>query len=453
MILVGIILIFGVGLSILNIISDKFELLEKIGLSILVGFAFFSFAMLPLDLFNILINRQSLAAIGIASIILFNIRNYKTIFSGLVIDKQEIKKYGLNFTWILCFGLIVYLFGAISSKAFYWPTLEYDSVTGYDLMAKAIAYDGKLNNSLFEYVRDSREYNRLLYPPFAASIFAYGYIWGLKTADLMTLIHFGAFLLVFYSFLSKIINKTGAIFFTLAMMVTPEFFSHLAMALTNLPNAVNTGVGMISLYFWILKREKKYFYISMIMIGINNWTRSDSVIYSAVCAGFLLLDAIKNKTWKELFVHSIVTVIPFLSWSYFITNVLKVNGSSVYFVKHLFWDTDKISNMLTHINIHLIKGTDLFGFTFILLFIFMIVNLKNFKQPANLFLLMIISSWLLYTFIYYQMDNSKFDTLDFLMKVSYKRGLFCFVPLAWYYTATNSITIWFFEKVEKFLYK
>jgi hypothetical protein len=64
-----------------------------------------------------------------------------------------------------------------------------------------------------------------------------------------------------------------------------------------------------------------------------------------------------------------------------------------------------------------------------------------------------IGAWMLYTLIYYQMDNVKFDALDFVMKVSYKRGLFCFVPLAWYYIATNQAMVWVFDKIEDFLYE
>ena len=444
---------FFVGMSILNAISTKFQLLEKIGLSFIIGMAFFSFAMLPLDYAGIKITKASLSTVGVFMIIVCNIKNYKLIFSGFEIDKVELKKYAFNFTWLLCFGFMVYLFGAIVSKAFYWPTLEYDSVTGFDLMAKAIANDGKFNNSLFEYIRNSREYSRLLYPPYVATTFAYGYIWGLKTADLIPLIQFASFLMVFYAFASKFINKTGAIIFTLAMMVTPEFFSHAAMALTNLPNAINTGVGVIALYLWLSKREKRYFYISIIMIAINNWTRSDSVVFTAVCSGFLLLDAIKNKTWVELGVFPIATILPFVLWNNYITNVIHAESSSGYFIKHLFLDTDKIAQIASHLGRYFIEGTDLFGITFLLLFILILANLKNWNQMANLFLLMSIGGWFMYTFIYYQMNNAAFDPLDLLMKVSYKRGLFCFVPLAWYYIATNSVMVWVFDRIEKFLYK
>ena len=453
MIVIGIILLFFVGLSILNAISDQFQLLEKIGLSLIIGLAYFSIVMLPLDLLGVKINQLSLLSTGFMAIIACNIKNYKLIFSGLHFDTEEIKRYALNFTWLLCFGFILYLFSAITQKAFYWPTLEYDSVTGYDLMAKAIAYDGKFNNSLFEYIRNSREYNRILYPPFVASTFAYGYIFGLKTAKLMTLIHFGAFILVFYAFVSKSMNRTGAIIFTLAMMVTPEFFSHAAMALTNLPNAVNTGIGLISLYLWLSQREKRYFYISMIMMAINNWTRSDSVVYSVVCAAFLGYDAIKNKTWKEFVIHPLVGLLPFVAWSNYITKVLHAESSSAYIQKHLFWDGEKITTMTASIKTYMLNGTDLFGITFLFLFIMVFVNLKKWYQKANMFLLMGVGTWLFYTFIYYQMDNVVFDSLDFVMKVSYKRGLFCFVPLAWYYIATNQVMVWIFDKIEAFLYE
>ncbi|MEY3417275.1 MAG: hypothetical protein RL060_1387, partial [Bacteroidota bacterium] len=92
MIVIGIILLFFVGLSILNAISDQFQLLEKIGLSLIIGLAYFSIVMLPLDLLGVKINQLSLLSTGFMAIIACNIKNYKLIFSGLHFDTEEIKR-------------------------------------------------------------------------------------------------------------------------------------------------------------------------------------------------------------------------------------------------------------------------------------------------------------------------------------------------------------------------
>ena len=149
MIVVGIILLFFVGLSVLNAISDKFQLLEKIGLSLLIGMAFYSFVMLPLDLLGIKITQGSLAVSGILAIIACNSKHYKLIFSGLKFDIAEIKKYENQFgandsTYWLVFELLWrdffrFMFKKYQTKFFLYEEIKTEKANSKSLNEKLLS--------------------------------------------------------------------------------------------------------------------------------------------------------------------------------------------------------------------------------------------------------------------------------------------------------------------------
>ena len=53
-------------------------------------------------------------------------------------------------------------------------------------------------------------------------------------------------------------------------------------------------------------------------------------------------------------------------------------------------------------------------------------------KPMNL-------AWLAYTVVFYQMDVEKMgSSIAMIMKASYRRGMFVFIPLAWFYIGANA---------------
>ena len=121
------------------------------------------------------------------------------------------------------------------------------------------------------------------------------------------------------------------------------------------------------------------------------------------------------------------------------------------FVPYPFFDYSKLIEILTRVQ-NLIFNLNLFGVTFFAFIVAILLNLKNInKDKFSQFLILTLLSWGFYTFLFYQMDNSKMDPVKSMINASYRRGLFVFVPLIWFYIANNTVVKLTFEKVENYL--
>ncbi|MFR5541109.1 MAG: hypothetical protein ACLTID_09365 [Barnesiella sp.] len=75
-------------------------------------------------------------------------------------------------------------------------------------------------------------------------------------------------------------------------------------------------------------------------------------------------------------------------------------------------------------------------------------TIKN-RIGLNL-LIMIVLSMLFYILVLYHVDYI-WDSIGNVLAYSAKRFMFCFIPLLWAYTVSNSSTIWLTGKLEGFL--
>jgi hypothetical protein len=106
-----------------------------------------------------------------------------------------------------------------------------------------------------------------------------------------------------------------------------------------------------------------------------------------------------------------------------------------------------------------VDGGQLYGVSFVLFFLMLIVNaalifkvgakrIVNDKLYAVVFF---FASFTLYSAVFYLInEKTQGSPLYSLMESSFKRGLFCFIPVALFYVATNYASAWAFDKVEKF---
>jgi hypothetical protein len=88
--------------------------------------------------------------------------------------------------------------------------------------------------------------------------------------------------------------------------------------------------------------------------------------------------------------------------------------------------------------------------------LFVVVLISNiwhlFKKGDHLVtLLLIFLTWLFYTILVYQIDYV-WDSLENVMRYSYKRFLFSFVPLLWFYVAAGRNINLLFEKIDNFIF-
>lgn len=440
------------GYTIVSSIKAKLNLVLKAGLSILMGLGLQSLLIIIFDLVHIPITLISLCigsiliSIGL-SLKFFNV--YKDDFKR--VKSFQIGFGQVNFSWIFFLGIILYIIYGLYKKGAYWPVTEFDSVTGYDFMGKMIAKEQVLKISLFDFSTSIFQVSRFLYPPLVASGMALEHMCGDLTPRIVPVAYYVAMLFGFYGSVRYFTTHTAAIISTAFLAVTPELCSHAALSLTNLPNAAYVSLSLFTFCFYFSTKEDSWLYLSAAVMAFTLFSRSDSIVFSATACGTLLIQAIKTKNYKQFVVYSLIANSLFFTWAFYTKFILNSTAAD-FFEKTLFWDEEKIGRILTYVGDFILWDTQLFGLSFWLFFLILALNYKNIRTDITLFLAVSIISWFLYTFIYYQMSY-KYGTLDIFMRAGYKRGLFCFVPLAWFYIICNRNSVWMFKKIDEFLYK
>jgi uncharacterized protein with PQ loop repeat len=367
---------------------------------------------------------------------------------------QADDKINFTFSWLLFFGLILYLAYGIAVKGLYWPVSEYDSLTGYDLMGKMIAQEGTLNVEIFRASRSNTyEIARFIYPPLTASSFGLGYVFGNEYASKLVMLSlFFGFLVSFYGLLRKTVQDTWAIAITFFVMITPEMFSHASLGLTNLPNAIYTSLSIICLIYWFNTIDRNYYFLSLLLLIFSVWSRSDSIVFIAGVGLAFVFQFIFKKEWKDGLVYLAIVCIPFVAWTLFIKFNVGANASD-FFVKYLFWDAEKFSTVYGKAIDLMLGNGQLYGITFYVFIVLLALNIFEIVINKNYLIIITLSSWFLYTFLYYQMDYNFAGSMNAYLNASYKRGIFNFVPLVWFFIATNQRSLQFFKLVENWLYK
>jgi hypothetical protein len=349
-----------------------------------------------------------------------------------------------NFAWVILFLIVLIALCVSVLKSFFWPTAAYDSIAGYDLMGKVIASEGKLSVSLF---KTGSAGGRAIYPPLVEGSFAYAYLYGMDSTKIITTFTYLSLLLAFYGLLRKYTTSLNAILFTLLLIATPEMYSHSALSLTNIPSAAYAAIGLLYLSIWFEKKQRYTFYTASILLALNVWARNDGIVFNI--AGFLLMAyyAIKNKSWKEIAIYSAISLAPFIGWTIYLKYIIGIVQDR--FVTHLFWDSDRLLRELKWIKF-ITFYLMLYGLAFYIFIFAIILNFRNLHRDKLALLILIFISFIIYAGIFYQLDEVKQDPLDTMMQYSFKRGLFYFIPMVLFYSATCKPVQLFFAKIERF---
>jgi hypothetical protein len=442
-------LIFIVGFIFASSLFFKLPLLQKIGLGFPLGFGLFSVEMIVLNLFNIKFSilLLSIIAIIISIVLVFLVIKPKVFLDSFKIPTNSFSEIKIiNISWLLMFSALAYILYGIISKTLFWPPCAYDTVTGYDYMAKVIAGEGCFDNSIFS-IENSTSSIRHSYPPFVSAAYSIPYFLGLNSSKISLVLIFSSFVFVFWNILRKYTNQTLAIFFTLLLFSTPEFIAMSALSLTNVPQTIFATTGLIYLNEYLIKKEKGLLYLSAVLLAFNVWTRLDGMVF-AFGGGFMLIfQLIKDKSYRTiksyfpLLFYTIIVLAPIVLWESFKT--LRINDiyeSSKAFRTDIFFDSSKISE-LRKLIWSILKNTQLYGLSFVAFLIIFVINIRNVLKNNFVYLLGIIVSFLLYCFMYYQMDNSSSSfnySLSSMVLASFKRGMFPFIGLICFYMASST---------------
>jgi hypothetical protein len=334
----------------------------------------------------------------------------------------------------------------------YFPTFDTDSLRGYNLIGMAVGHEGTLKSlSLFTDVNYSMRgaASYMSYPPYSQLAYAYVYMLGSVTSKIVNALIFISFILTFYGILSRFATHLLTAIVTLLTVVTPEMLGFSSMSGINFTHALFASFGILYFVTWYYKKIPSFLWISSALLMLNTWTRNEGPVFAAAAGCVLLWYSIKNKQYKPLVIFGSLCVFPLVFYTVFL-KVHHLDAESVLIVKP-FWDGTKLASILGE-EWALLKNSTYYGFTFVACFIAFVSNLWHiYKRKDHVVTLLLLLLVILFcTVLMYQL-RLVWDSLESIMRYSYKRLMFSFVPIAWFYVAANYNVAWIFEKVDVFL--
>ena len=463
MLILGIALCYLLGFSVLLKISKKFSLPEAIGFSFLIGIGLETVFLFVLDILQMHYSSTLLIGLNLAAIVALtykytlNMQDIKDEVSALKPDASSI-----NYVALFLFCIVAYLFYAIMIKNLFWPPAEGDSITSFDKLGRIMATEGKLKISLFQY---NLQGAAGIYPPLFHGSFAYVYIFGAETPKIIITLFFLSFLLLFYQFVKGYVGATAAMLFTLILMATPELYAHAALALGNMPTAAYLCAAVLSIYVWLDKGDVKYFWTGAIMMAFAVWIRSDAIAFVAASLFIVLLHVWRTKDFKRLLIYGAFTVIPFVGWLMYVKLKIQM-PQAARFNLATGYNAERLNTMLNYVKSYLgavsyreVHGGQLFGIVFVSFFIALIINAglafnkgakTIFGNHGLLLIFLLISFGIYFTEFYLINEEVQAASIASLMASSFKRGMFYFIPLVLFYTATCYSSKIVFERLEKY---
>ena len=447
----GWIIIFLLGISIINTLAYRIKTLEKIGFALPIGMGINSLLMFIMDLLHIPINEiyllLSIDLIIIVGLSIFTYRKNKSVFSFEPILKTFHPKnlFSINLAWVFLMSCAIYVIYAIVSKTLFWPVFIYDSISGYDFLAKAIVEEGTLNNSIF-----SQEYPlftvRSLYPPLVPLNFGFAYLLGFSSSKIVVAFFYISIFIVFYSLLTKYSTHLAAVFFSLLLAITPEFAFFSSLSSPNPPTTFYSALGILCLYTWIKGNDRSYFNMGVILIVLAIWTRTEAVIFAAGGGLLVFIKSIEEKQFKPFIIFCFACLSVFLLWQWYTKFILHIQSAQT-IITHLYWDPGKLLHMLQKVKVVTFR-LRYYGIVVYLFLSMILINIVFIiKQKDRIDLLAAIwIAWFLYLFIYYQIDTTYLPNTTSWIEAGYRRGFFYFLPLMLFYCATNKISNTIFKK-------
>lgn len=463
MLLLAFILCYALGLSVLFAISRKYSLAELLGFSFLIGMGLETFLMFLLDVLNIRYSQGLLIGLNVVAIAAICGVNYKNLLQL----KSEFKfpaitLRDINPVALLIFGYGAYLLYLVTVKNLFWPTAEHDSIGTFDKLGRIMAIEGRLKVSLFQYHLEGAGG---IYPPLFHASLAYAYIFGALTAKIITTLFFVSLVSSFYGLIRNYLDTTASALMTFLLMLSPELFSHAALSLDNMPTTAYVGPGALATFAWLDKRDKKYFWIGAILTAFAIWVRSDTIVFTIAALLIIGIDFLRTRDWKDTTIYGAIVVAPFIIWTLYLK--LKINlAQEARFDFGIGYNTERVHLMTGYLKAFLlggdyghIDGGQLYGLSFVLLFVMLFVNIilmftAGWKKIVNdklYVLIFFFTALAAYSAIFYLLsEKTQGSPLNSLMESSFKRGLFCFLPIALFYVGTNYASAWVFGRIEKF---
>jgi len=460
MIILGISLTILIGLTIMLAISTRFTLLEYLSLAFPLGMGLQTFLMSLLDWSNIgitLVGTTLISLIALAGLLFLDFRNLKK--DPEFLSRCNLKNLKLpkpNLVWILFTFLIVWFEGMNFYKTVFFPSFDTDSIRGFNFVGMAIAAEGTLkglslfNSPNFNFQSDA---GLAAYTPFAQLSYAYVYLFGAMASKIVNALMYLSLLGIFYALLKRVTTHTAAAIFTFMMMITPEMLAFSALSGINLLHTVYAASGLLFAVLWFDKKDSKLLILSAILLSMNCFTRNEGIVFSGMASLLVLYRFFKKDIdWKRSLLFFVTAFFGFIYWTIFL-KANQIHSGSNLIITHLFWDSDKLATMYRELK-PLYLNTQYYGIGVVVFGLMLLGNLWNIFRKGDQVALVVatLGVMFLYTLIIYQIDYV-WDSIENVLRYSYKRFFFSFIPLMWFYIATNGITMWATKKTDNMLYR
>ncbi|OAV71300.1 hypothetical protein Barb4_00753 [Bacteroidales bacterium Barb4] len=454
MLVFGIIISWLLGFSVLNVISYRFSLLEKVGLSFLLGIAFQTLLMLLLDAVGLELTTANILAASAVAILLLNVKTFlhrKDVIGGL--KGQHFAMPDLNFVWLVFIVLIAYLEYMNWAKCIVIPTFDRDSLAGFDTIGWIISQEHTLKGltifreDYMQGVHGAGSY--ITYMPMIQLSYAYVYGLGAETSKLIPALVYLSFLVSFYAAVCRFTGHTGAAAATFFTLVTPEMVAFSSLSATNVIHASFASLGVIYTVLWLKNGDRAFFILAAVLTACNLWVRNEGIVFVGASILMILVYKLKGRDFKEVAIYACVSLSPIVLWTVFM-KLNNIYADSIIITKP-FWDAEKLTVIWDYFKSHF-SNRQYYGLSFIFFLIAVAANLLSIIRKKDMVHLLGITvlAMLFYMILLYQIDY-KWDTIQNVLAYSAKRFLFCFIPLLWLYGVSNRWGVLLFEKLDRVL--
>ncbi len=498
LLILGFILMMLFGYSMVTAVSGKFPWEEKLALSFGFGLGFLTLVMFYLSRVNIPLTPLNIISVLIFFIVFINkfFLKGKNLFSPVDINfrKLGILALGLVFLMLTLFlfnkirilvnpkamaipallmtliilgsiivkrrRLAIYLmviliffsFLGVLAMGIYWPVNEWDSMALYDFIGKLFSWQKSVS---FPPTFPNLGYF-VSYPFLTPIAHTFLYIFGGNNPKFIYPLFYGSLLLIFFSFIKKEAGLTVSLFFTLLLGSSYFLLDQAVISYANLPCAFYQVTGALFLYQFLKTKNKENLIIAGMSLGLSAWTRPAVEPFFLAC--FLVL-LIFNFSWKKIYALILFPLLYFsigYPWQIYIKYGLKktvydtdwivsgVHNAAVYYPWQLF-NFNALFEVLKRLII-ILSDFKLYGAGGLLLFLFLILNIKNYKKEKEILLLIFLNLlfWIVSIFGFGVMASFNFGW-EIILQDSMTRVFLGIYPLLIFYVAKTSLIREIFE--------
>ena len=461
------ILVFIIGLMLLWRIGKGASLLERVGFALPVGLGVITMCMLLMDWMGIALSRTNMTVLTIALLLAATAANFRTLklsnfrtfklsnfrtFKLSNFGTLELSNFSwFNLVWLLLLVGVIYLEYVNISKCLIYPTYDRDSMAAFDTFGYVCSQEGTyLRMSLFEpdYIPSLQHAGSAMgYMPMLQLSYAYVYIFGAATSKAVPAFIYLGFLFGFYGLCRRKLTHTASMLVLMGVILTPEMTSFASHSMTNVMHACVASAAIIYLCLWLERREIHDLRLCAVLLAVNVWMRAEGIVFIGVALLLVLSSRVRkfesqssivNGQWSIL--YCLLTLLPLVLWTV-CSHACGLSSESA-LIMHPFWDGEKMLTILSGIW-ELMSGGEFYGWTFHLALIMFIVNLIYSKVKSSpyrgirggLLFCAILLGLAGYILVLYHVDY-QWDTVQNVLAFSAKRFLFCFVPMAWYFSVS-----------------